>query len=107
MIVQPLDIVYAPVRLRLCTDARPCLVLYPPHLDRVIFACISGEPDLFDRNLHFRIEPTHPDFPATGLKRRSYVLCDELHEIRLADILKHLGRFDDRLAGEFKNWYGM
>jgi mRNA-degrading endonuclease toxin of MazEF toxin-antitoxin module len=104
---KPLEIYLAQVTVGICTDIRPCVVLFPPKSGFVTVACISAQPDMRDRNMHFTIDKDHPDFPATHLDRSSYIMSNRIVDIPLADLRKFLGRLEGEPAKEFKDWYGL
>lgn len=106
MDLQPLDIVSARVRIGVCDDLRPCVVLYPPSNGKVIIAYISSQPDLCSDNKHFRIEKEDANFAQTGLSRTSYV-SENQKCIELSRIRKRLGRMEPPLSERFIDWYGL
>lgn len=108
MIPQQFEIYSAEVRLGLCADARPCLVLFPPKADGVIVLPISSQGDLcLDPNIHFPLSPEHPDFKATGLKKKSYILAVREHVLKLPMFKRRCGLLTGELLAEFKKWYGL
>jgi hypothetical protein len=101
------DIFLARLRFGKCNDVRPCLVLYPPQNDTITVMAISSQETLFDFRSHLWIEPTHPDFRATALKRRSYFCGNEVDRILNSELGAKLGRLEGTLLAEFKDWYGL
>jgi hypothetical protein len=102
-----LDIVLARVEFKDCDDLRPCLVIYPFKSSIIGILPISSQPELFEAGYHFWIEKAHPDYRATGLTKRSYVLDNKIYDLEMTDVKKRLGRLDGDLAKEFKDWYGI
>ena len=68
---------------------------------------ISSAPGLARQGYDFEIPADHPDFPATGLSRASYVVCDKIVDVDVSKLTEYVGRFENRLAAEFRKWMGI
>ena len=83
---------------------RPVLVVTPnhllPRLEDVLCLFISSAPpnDLLPTD--FVLEPGHPSFPATGLKRRSVLRMHKLALLHKVLVLRVLGEGERSLMSE-------
>ena len=83
---------------------RPALVVTPnhllPRLEDVLCLFISSvmPDDLLPTD--FVLEPTHPSFPTTGLKRRSVLRMHKLALLHKGLVLRVLGAGDQSLMSE-------
>ena len=101
----PCEIYDALVPYRDCKDPRPVIVLEPPSGGKVVVALISGAMDLLrGSSVHFKLDPTHPDFVATGLKKECYVAGDEIFTLPVAKLMRRRGRLLGELASRFQSW---
>jgi len=73
---QPLEIFAATLALGHSQDRRPWLVVEQADSGRWRMLPISAAMDLLDPALHFRVDPSHPDFPATGLRKASFITAN-------------------------------
>jgi len=89
-----------------CYDIRPCVVLTEPLAGKVTVALMSSQTALYNPGAHFPLDPSDPDFPPTGLDRFSYVAGDEIHEVRVTELRKCIGRLQGALAKAFGEWIG-
>ncbi|MCY3023408.1 MAG: type II toxin-antitoxin system PemK/MazF family toxin [Planctomycetota bacterium] len=85
-------------------DIRPCILLTAPLASKVTICLLSSQMALYRPVAHFLIEESYPDFPATGLDRSSFAAGDEIHEIRVEELRKRLGRLEGELARAFEAW---
>jgi len=100
----PLDIVLAGVRVGECNDPRRCVVIgVRPPAEYLILPC-SAQLDLYREGADFLISSDHPDFPATGLKKTSYVMDVEAQLIEEERIQKRYGHLRGLLAAAFEEW---
>lgn len=104
---QVLDIYFLEVKFRKCNDPRPCIVIHLGAGRVAALAMISSASGLARPGYDFEIRDDHPDFPATGLDRTSYVVCDKIVEVDVSRLTEYVGRFENRLAEEFKKWMGI
>ena len=88
------------------TDPRPCVILEEPQANLVKVALISSALDLHKPHLDFLIEESDWDFPATGLKRTSFVSGATFDEHSVSDLIKWLGRLEGSLKTRFVEWFG-
>lgn len=107
MLPRPLEVYQIRARYRNSWDPRPCVVLDPPLGDTVSVALVSGAMDLYDSTVHFLIEQDHPDFPATGLQRTSYVAGDMIVEAEIGSLLRKRGQLEGELGAAFRKWIGI
>jgi len=103
---QPWDIWLVRVPLKDCEDYRPCLILEWRSANRLLIAPLSSQYQLFRSAFHISISDADPSFPATGLKRASYVVGDELRELSLSRFKCRLGRLEGELLVRLKTWLG-
>jgi len=99
---QPLEVVAA--TLRHSQDRRPWLAIDQVTAGRWRLLPISAALDLFDPELHFRLDPGHPDFPATGLKKASFIIANLPVDALEAGIERRIGLLQGQLASEFLAW---
>jgi hypothetical protein len=104
MNVKALDVYVASIPYGHSTDPRRCVVIAVSANQTVTVAPLSSAVQLFNPTLHFLISDMHPDFSATGLKRASYANGTEIHQIEIAKLTKFIGRFEGKLAKDFKAW---
>jgi hypothetical protein len=107
MAPRPLEVYQVDAPFRNSPDDRPCVVLDPPTGGKVTVALISGQLDLYDRTMHFRIEKEHPDFRHTGLTKTCYVAGDMILEVGVSKLLRKRGEFRGGLADDFRRWIGL
>ena len=105
MTVTRLDIVAAKLQLGPSLDRRPWLVLTAGAQDRCLLLPISSALELFDPTQHFRLDPQHPDFPATGLRKASYIIGSRPVDSSTTTLEKRLGCLQGDLAAKFLEWY--
>jgi mRNA-degrading endonuclease toxin of MazEF toxin-antitoxin module len=90
---------------RKCEDIRPGVVVdVEPEEGLAILALVSAAMELYDRQQHFLIPASHPDFKATGLHRDSYCAGDEWPRVGIERLGKRLGRLQGQLAVAFEEW---
>lgn len=104
MTPHPLEIFTATLPLGHSHDRRPWVVIEAAGPDRWRLLPISAAVDLFDPELHFRLDPSHPDFPLTGLKRASFIVANLPVDAPQAVLERRLGCLQSQLAAEFLNW---
>ncbi|MCZ7644190.1 MAG: hypothetical protein M5U26_02735 [Planctomycetota bacterium] len=73
---------------------------------RFLLLPVSAAMDLYDSLQHFKLDPNHPDFPATGLKKVSYIIGNRPIEVSLAALETQIGCLQGNLALEFQDWFG-
>lgn len=100
------DIYLVRWRFRLSFDVRPCIILEKLSNHEFKIALISAQLDLARQNFDFSITADHPDFGATGLKKFSFVLGDQIHDVPLEALGKRLGLLQSDLKHEFEEWIG-
>jgi mRNA-degrading endonuclease toxin of MazEF toxin-antitoxin module len=92
-------------KFRESRDRRPAVVIEPPSPSGVPVALISGAMDLYQGPaVHFRLDPTHPDFPATGLKKDCYIAGDEIYTIRPDQLIHRRGKLQGELRARLERW---
>ena len=60
--------------------------------------------ELYRPGLHFLIPKEHPNFPATGLTKTSFVLGGQIRDLPIEELDERLGRLEGELAKEFDKW---
>lgn len=105
--VQLLDVYFLEIQFRKCNDPRPCIVIHLGNGKVAALALISSATGLARPGYDFEISDQHPDFAATGLDRTSYVVCDKIVDVEMSKLTEYVGRFENRLAVEFKKWLGI
>src|SRR5947207_11742345 len=101
------DIYLAKPRLRHSSDLRPVIVIEASQRGIVDVLPISSTFDLYDSSRHFLIQKVHPNFSATGLARMSFLPSTQPLAIHSAELNRRLGRLEDTLLAEFKEWCGL
>jgi mRNA-degrading endonuclease toxin of MazEF toxin-antitoxin module len=103
MAIQRHDIYLIRYRLRNSYDFRPCVVLAAPTAANtdVILATSS---DLHRPGYDFQILKDHPDFAATGLKKNTYVMGDQIYTVPASMLNTKLGHLEGALAKAFDKW---
>ena len=105
MVPQAFEIYDARVPYRECKDTRPVITIEPPTGGRVALALISGAMDLYNGPVvHFRLDPAHPDFAATGLKKECYVAGDEILTLSTDRLIRRRGQLQGSLRESFGGW---
>ena len=88
-------------------DARPCIVLAEPRSDgAVAVVALSSAKDLKRPGFDFPLNPDHPNWMASGLRRPSQVLGDGFRLPEFDDFIERWGRLEGDLAREFEVWLG-
>ena len=96
----------ANVPLGLSHDLRPSVIITPISNLELRLMLLSSAMELYRPNLHFLIPDTIPEFAATGLKKKSYVIGEKVVVAKPEHMKKHLGLLTGQLAVDFKNWIG-
>jgi mRNA-degrading endonuclease toxin of MazEF toxin-antitoxin module len=92
-------------QLRKSNDFRPCIVLDLGD-GRVDCVMLISSSDLYRSNYDFLIRSDHPDFGATGLKKTSFAIGDQIHEIPASLLTVRLGHLEGELCRAFEKWLG-
>ena len=87
-------------------DLRPCMIYEVLANGNYTVIPISSALDLFDRRDHFMLHKNHPDFPATGLRKESFLGVSRIRELRGDKLAKRLGVVTGQLLQDFKIWFG-
>ena len=53
---------------------------------------------------HFRLEPSDPDFKATGLNRESFASSHPIRNIAIDKLIRKRGHLEGDLLARFKKW---
>lgn len=77
--MRPFQIYRLQVRFNNCEDARPWLVMENRPND--LYACLPISTRNYGSSDVFPLDPAHPDFPATGLTRPCFILCERIFEL--------------------------
>lgn len=87
-----------------CADARPWL-LVRPDADRWLCFAISGQD--YD-SAPFELRDDHPNFPATGLKKTSFIYdAESFHQLRVTAFTKRLGQLEGTMLSDFRKSAGV
>ena len=74
-------------------------------LDRVCgFGCEQTELQPTQASAPARSATDEPDFPATGLRKTSYAVADQIRRVPVARLGKRLGSLKGALADAFEKW---
>lgn len=65
---------------------------------------VSAALDLHDSSHHFQRDPTHPGFPATGLRKASFMIADWPVDVAESALERRRGCLRGQLAAEFLAW---
>jgi len=101
------DIVWVRLPVGASRDIRPCVVIRVEANGAVTLVRISSAMDLFDPRTHFRFEPTHPDFAATGLRKESFCDDSKFFNVHVNNLGKRMGSITGDLQREFAKWLGL
>ena len=102
---KPYEVFLIRATFGLSTYPRPCVVLQEPQGELIKVGLVSSALDLVSY-LDFLIEDSEVDFPATGLKRTSFVSGAAFDEHRISDLIKELGQLKGDLRERFIEWLG-
>lgn len=102
--MRPYEIYYARRPWKGCEDERPWVVI--DTRPGGVFGCfpISGQAYGGDA---FYVDPTHPDFPATGLTKGCYVHYLSIIELPADQFLRRKGEFQGHLLDAFLDAAGL
>jgi hypothetical protein len=107
------EIYLARIQLRHSEDLRPWVVIGnclpdPQNPGKMLLtvAPISSQIDLMVEFQDFPIEAGHPDFPATGLRRSSYVIGNLPARVSVDRLERRLGELRGELRREFERFCG-
>jgi hypothetical protein len=62
--------------------------------------------DLYNPHWHFPLDSKHPDFPATGLTKDSYISGEKFFEVPIDELGRKTGILQGNLAKDFDKWIG-
>ena len=97
------DLFLVRIRLRDSFDYRPCIILHSSAQTSSVVLLSSAlglRRDVSD----FLISSDDPDFAKTGLKKSSYALGDQIHEMNNGELKHKLGSLEGELAERFDKW---
>ncbi|MGD0093665.1 MAG: hypothetical protein ABSE73_27460 [Planctomycetota bacterium] len=81
------------------------IAIEPPSGGKVAVALISGALELYRGPVvHFRLDPSHPDFAATGLKKECYIAGDEIQNLNTDRLTRRRGQLQGSLLESFEDW---
>ena len=100
----PLSVVLAAVKVGYSEYPRPCGLLAIDEQNNGIVLPVSSQMDLYRPNIDFLLDDSHPDFKATGLPKKSYVIAIEALRVAPAKIRKTYGQLQGKLASDFLVW---
>jgi hypothetical protein len=100
--MEPFDIFTADWPFKKSDDIRPWLIV-ESRGDLIACYPISGENY---SGIGFELRKDHKDFPATGLKKRCYILNDYIFDIPLAVFKKHRGQLQNEFLKAFREYDG-
>jgi hypothetical protein len=102
---QPYELYLVRVRLRESYDFRPCIVI---DKTRNTISCVMlvSSSDLYRPHQDFLIRADHPDFPATGLKKTSFAMGDQIRDLPAITLDEKIGELEGGLKVEFEKWLG-
>jgi hypothetical protein len=103
---EPYQIWRAKVSLGMSNDLRPSVIITPISNSELRLMLLSSAMELYRPDIHFLISDSIPEFAATGLKRRSYIIGEKVVLARPEHMQKHLGLLTGQLVADFKKWIG-
>lgn len=107
MNLQAKEIYLAKLKVRYSAYPRPCVIIRLLPANRVEVAAVSSSFDLYSFVTDFLIEISHPDFPATGLQKTSYIYGQQFYDIAATVLSKKCrGVLKGDLAKAFDKWLG-
>lgn len=82
--MRPFQIYRLKVTWRNCEDARPWLVveIRPNN----VFGCFPVSSQCYGQDC-FAVDPSHPDFAATGLTRACNIICTSIYELTASQFM--------------------
>jgi hypothetical protein len=95
------EIVLYAVPLGSANYPRPCVVI-----DDGAFQMMALTTKPYDQFNSFTIPVEHPDFSATGLSARSYVIGAPIIQGERTRVLKRIGKVSGELGRAFAAWIG-
>src|SRR5579862_2183801 len=95
------EIYEAHVRFGKATYPRPCVVIDVIGTECCVIPISSAMELYLGPPMHFRIEPTDPDFAETGLKKECYVSSHPIQYIGFDKLIRRRGRFKGDLLKRF------
>lgn len=102
---QPKEIYHVRLPYRHSNDIRPAIVIEHPSGGQVAVVPLSSQMDLYEGpGMHFRIDPTHPDFAATGLNKECFANGHEIVVVKVDDLQRKRGILQGQLAKDFDRW---
>ncbi len=107
--MRPFQIYRLKLRWRNCDDPRPWLVV-ETRPDGV-FACFPVSSQCYGQDC-FALDPSHPDFAATGLTRACNIICTTLYDLQqgqfVLDGKRQLkGELQGELLSDFRAFAGI
>jgi hypothetical protein len=102
--MQPYEIFNATYNWKNCTDMRPWLIV--ELRANGIIGCFPISGECYDGNC-FWIDPTHPDFSATGLAKGSCVHDQYIVELSVNQFQSRRGELVGKLLDEFPDYAGL
>lgn len=102
---KPYEVYLVRVRLRQSYDYRPCIVIDKIRGSASCVMLVSSS-DLFRHGQDFLIRKDHPDFSATGLKKTSFAMGDQIRNLPATELDERLGQLEGELEREFEKWLG-
>ena len=92
--MRPYEIYYARHRWRRCDDPRPWIIV--ECRQDTLLACFPISAECYDGDC-FLLHGAHPDFPATGLAKDSYIHDKYLIELRPEELRSRKGELTGKL----------
>lgn len=102
--MRPYEIFYARHRWLNCDDPRPWLIV--DLRGNQLLGCFPISGQCYDGQCFF-ISRTHPDFPATGLAKDSYIHDKFIIELAVDEFLDRKGELTGELLAEFLQYAGL
>jgi hypothetical protein len=105
-LVAPFDIHYGTFLWKDCPDERPWVVI-GEGFEADTWDCFPLSGQFYDQSNAFEIDPAHPDFQATGLKKRSYIQYESLIVLPAVSFRRKIGKLQGELLDRFLSEAGL
>src|SRR5436190_200986 len=101
------DILWYRLPFGLSNDIRPCVIVQIESDGTATLLRISSAMQLYNYQTHFRFDPSHENFHATGLKKESFCDDSKFFSIPCGSLPDAIGTIEGRLRKEFDDWLGL
>lgn len=104
--MDPFEIHYGTAQWKDCGDERPWIIL-GEGFEPETWDCFPLTGRYYNHYDSFEIDPGHPDFDATGLSKRSYIMYETVIMLPTGCFRRRTGVLRNELLQDFKNAAGL